>query len=190
MDAKRRLGLGILAALIAAGLATAATAQERTNQFGGEESESSDSGGSGGEPSGSIKLIDGSSFDEMIASFERNGLSVELTEDDQGAPQLKSTDKSEPFSVYFYSCTDGEACGFIQFSTGWNMENGITLAKIEEWNSTKVWGQAYRDEDKDPWLSMAINLKGGVTVENFDDTVDWWKFILREFETHIGWEAE
>jgi hypothetical protein len=183
-----------LAALVAGGLATAVTAQERTNQFGGEESQSSGSSdtgsGGGGESSDSIKLIDGSSFDEMIASFDRNGLSVELTEDDQGAPQLKSTDKGEPFSVYFYSCTDGEACGFIQFSTGWNMENGITLAKIEEWNSTKVWGQAYRDEDKDPWLSMAVNLKGGVTVENFDDTVDWWKFILREFETHIGWDAE
>lgn len=180
----RALAAAALACALTAGVAVA---QER-NQFDNEEGDAASGGGS---PSGSVELIDGSSFDEMIASFDRNGFSVELTEDSGGLPMLKSTDKDEPFSVYFYSCDDNKTnCGFIQFSTGWNMDNGITLAKVEEWNSSKVWGQAYRDEDKDPWLSMAVNLKGGVTVENFDDTVDWWKFILREFEEHIGWNAE
>jgi hypothetical protein len=184
----RRVSFGLrllAAAAIAGALATGAIAQQR-NQFNDTEAESSGDSA----PAGGVQLITGSTFDEMIASFKRNGFTVEMTEDSDGQPVLKSTDKNEPFSVYFYSCTEGKDCGFVQFSTGWNMDNGITLAKIEEWNSTKVWGQAYRDEDKDPWLSMAVNLKGGVTVENFDDTVDWWKFILREFETHIGWNAE
>lgn len=168
--------LRLLAAVaLAAGMATAAMAQD--TQFG-----SAEAGATG------AQLIDGSTFDLILASFARNGFDVELTEDSEGAPLIKSTRTDEPFSVYFYSCTDNTDCGFIQFTTGWNMENGITLAKVDEWNATKVWGQAFRDDDKDPWLSMAVNLKGGVTVENFDDTVDWWKVVLREFEKHIGWD--
>lgn len=144
--------------------------------------------GAGGAVAQQGRLVTASTFDLMIASFERNGFQVELTSDGVN-PQIKSTARSDPFTVHFYGCDqEGENCGFIQFTTGWNLEFGITLAKIEEWNSTKVFGQAYRDADKNPWLSMAVNLKGGVSVENFDDTVDWWKFVLREFEKHIGWE--
>jgi hypothetical protein len=166
----------LTAVALAAGMATSAMAQD--NQFGSAEP---------GAASG-VQLIDGSTFDLILASFARNGFDVELTEDSEGEPLIKSTRSGEPFSVYFYSCSDNTDCGFIQFTTGWNMENGITLAKVDEWNATKVWGQAFRDDDKDPWLSMAVNHKGGVTVENFDDTVDWWKVVLREFEKHIGWD--
>lgn len=134
------------------------------------------------------RLVTATTVDLIIAGFERNGFQVELTRDGVN-PQLKSTVRSEPFTVNFYGCDEnGENCTFIQFTTGWNLEFGITLAKIEEWNSTKVFGQAYRDANKNPWLSMPVNMKGGVSIENFDDTVDWWKFILREFEKHIGWE--
>jgi hypothetical protein len=172
------------AGVLAMGLAGEASAQKaKGNQF----TEESDSGGSG---AAAAQLITGSSFDLMIASFERNDLHVELNEDSDGDPLLKSTDKDNPFSVHFYGCTDHKDCGFIQFTSGWNLKDGITLAKIEEWNSTKVWGQAYRDEDKDPWLAMAVNLFGGVSVENFDDTVDWWKVILGQFEKHIEWDKQ
>jgi hypothetical protein len=100
----------------------------------------------------------------------------------------RSTDENNPFSILFYSCEDGKDCKVIQFSAGWNMKNGIPLARIEEWNASKLWGQAYRDEDKDPWLAMTVNLKGGVTVENFDDTVDWWRVVSNDFERHIEWD--
>jgi hypothetical protein len=173
---KRHPLLKLAVAVAVAGVAASAAAQD--NQFG----QSTGAVGSG------VQLIDGSTFDLILASFARNGFDVELTTDSEGAPLIKSTKPGEPFSVYFYSCRDNTDCGFIQFTTGWNLEDGITLAKVDEWNATKVWGQAFRDDEKDPWLSMAVNLKGGVTVENFDDTVDWWKVILREFEKHIGWD--
>jgi hypothetical protein len=134
-----------------------------------------------------IQLVDGSTIDLIIASLERNGFTVELTTDSGGDPMIRSTDRNAPFSVFFYSCTNGADCGYIQFSTGWSMPNGITLAKIEEWNATKSFGQAFRNADKNPWLAMVVNLKGGVTVENFDDTVDWWRVIIASFEEHIGW---
>ena len=172
--------------LLTGGLAAGALAQEKAatgdrNQF------ADDAGGSEG---GGVQLVTGSTYDLILASLEKSGFTGELTTDSEGDPLIKSTDKDEPFSVHFYGCTEGKDCEFVQFTSGWNMDNGITLAKIEEWNSNKVWGQAYRDDDKDPWLGLAVNLKGGVTVENFDDTVDWWRVILDQFEEHIGWSTE
>lgn len=180
------LGTAAAAVLLACGLATGAAAQDKAkgNQFTGSEG---DGGGAGG---GSGELITGSAYDMIVASLQRNGFTGELSEDSDGDPLIKSSDKDEPFSIHFYGCTDHKNCEFVQFTSGWNLKNGITLAKIEEWNSTKVWGQAYRDEEKDPWLGMAVNLKGGVTVENFDDTVDWWRVILDQFQKHIEWDKE
>jgi hypothetical protein len=58
---------------------------------------------------------------------------------------------------------------------------------IEQWNEDRVWGRAFIDPDNDPWIDLAVNLKGGVSPENFNDTVSWWWAVLRDFEEHIGW---
>ncbi len=170
----------------------AAMAQDKPASGGGDNQfgQPSSSGSTSTATTNPGDLITGNALDAIVASMERNGLKVELTEDSGGDPRIRSTDEDNPFSVHFYSCTDNTDCGVIQFSAGWNLKNGITLAKIEEWNATKLWGQAYRDEDKDPWLAMTVNLKGGVTVENFDDTVDWWRVVSGDFEKHIGWDAD
>ena len=175
---KQRFGRGaallLAAATITFGLTMAAAAQEKISG-----------------DSDAAEVVTGTTIEMIVASFERNGFRVEVLEDSEGAPLVKSTDKGEPFSVYFYGCSEeGEDCGFIQFTTGWNLDNGITLAQIEEWNANKLWGVASRDSEKDPWLSMTVNLRYGVTVENFDDTVDWWRVILGQFAEHIGWTAE
>lgn len=173
--------------LLAGGLATSAGAQESSgaNQFTDDAEES---GGSGGGPaSGGIELVTASTFDLILASLQRNGFAAELTTGGDGDPLIQSTDRDQPFSIQFYGCTDGKDCAFIQFIKGWNMDDGITLAKIEEWNAKKVWTKAYRDDEKDPWLTHPINLFGGVTVENLDDSIDWWKVMVKQFEEHIGW---
>ncbi|MBT6272781.1 MAG: hypothetical protein HOI95_01450 [Chromatiales bacterium] len=39
----------------------------------------------------------------------------------------------------------------------------------------------------DPFLEMNINMDGGLTVENFLDTLDWWRIVVRDFKQHIDW---
>ena len=119
--------------------------------------------------------------------MEENGFQVELTKDKSGDPLIRSTDKQEPFSIQFYKCTDGKDCQFMQFISGWDMPNGVQLQTLQDWNSKKVWGQAYRDDKKDPWLALPVNLKGGVTAENLSDTIDWWKTLLKQYAEFIGW---
>ncbi len=133
-------------------------------------------------------LITGTDYDEMIAALEKGGFKVSLSEDDDGDPLIESTDDDEPFTVHFYRCDDDHKCDAIQFVSGWNLDDGISLSKIEAWNREKVWGQAYRDESDDPWIAYAVNLYGGVSVENFEDSVEGWHNIMRDFEKHIGWD--
>jgi hypothetical protein len=133
------------------------------------------------------ELITGSDIDSIIASLSRNGFTVELSMDGDGDPMLESTDDDEPFTVNFYGCDNGDNCEYMQFVSGWDLEDGIDLESIEDWNKNRVWGRAFLDEDSDPWVDLAINLKGGVTVENLDDTVSWWWSVMRDFEDHIGW---
>ena len=135
-----------------------------------------------------ITLITGTDTDQMVAALEKDGFKVKMSEDDQGDPLIESTDEDEPFTVHFYRCNDHHECDAIQFVSGWNLTDGITLAKIEAWNQNKVWGQAYRDDKNDPWIALAVNLKGGVSEANFADTVDGWRNIMRDFEKHIGWK--
>jgi hypothetical protein len=96
-----------------------------------------------------------------------------------------------PFSVRFYDCDDKhDHCAYVQFTQGWNMKSGISLAKIEAWNEDNVWGQAYRDEDEDPWLALTVNFDGGITPENLDSWIDWWKVTVDDYAKHIGWNRK
>jgi hypothetical protein len=135
---------------------------------------------------GSAALITGSSFDGIVAALENNGFSVDMTTDGDGDPMIESTDNDEPFNVHFYGCTDGKDCEYIEFTEGWDLPNGTTPDVIEKWNEDRVWGRAYLDSENDPWVDMAVNLKGGVSAENFDDTVSWWWSVIRDFEDDIG----
>ena len=131
-------------------------------------------------------MITGSNFDGIIAALTNNGFSAMLTTDKGGDPLIQSTDPNAPFSISFYGCTNGKNCEYIQFVEGWHLPNGTTPDVIEKWNEKYVWGRAYIDSENDPWIDMAVNLKGGVTAENFDDTVSWWWSLTRDFESNIG----
>jgi hypothetical protein len=137
---------------------------------------------------GSASLITGSSFDAMMTALDNNGFRVKLSMDKDGDPLFESTDDDEPFTIHFYGCSAGKDCQYIQFEEGWDLKNGTTPDVIAKWNQQMVWGRAYLDSDNDPWIDLAVNLKGGVSAENFDDTVSWWWSVLRDFEDHIGWD--
>ncbi len=74
------------------------------------------------------------------------------------------------------------------FKAGYNLENGISTLKINEWNRTKRFSRAYIDDESDPFLEMDVNLDyDGVGSENFQDTLDWWRVSVESFEEFIDW---
>ena len=114
------------------------------------------------------------------------GYRARLETDSVGDPMIVSSAGGTDFSIYFYGCTNNRECKSLLFKVGFDLVDGTTLENVNAWNETTLFGRAYLDDEQDPWLEMAVNLDGGVSQANFEDTYDWWEVVLRQFEDHIG----
>ena len=108
--------------------------------------------------------------------------SASLGKDDTGDPLISGRMDGIKYSIYFYGCTDGAQCRDIQFATGWD-NSGVSMSDVNAWNKGKRYGKAYIDDEGDPIVEMSVNLYGGVTRKNLDDTFDWWRTVIKEFES-------
>ena len=121
---------------------------------------------------------------EEIENIARGYGSATLTKDDAGDPMVRGRIDGTIYLVVFYGCDDGINCRTIDFSASWD-EPDTTHAEMREWNQRKRFGAAYLDEDGDPTVEWSVNLFGGVPVENLDDTFDYWRIVLEDFEEFI-----
>ncbi len=74
------------------------------------------------------------------------------------------------------------------FSAGWEGDDrpdDLTDAMMADWNREKRFGKAYLDGDGNATVDMSVNLHGGVTRANLDDTIDWWRLVLVEFDDYF-----
>lgn len=136
---------------------------------------------------GKSVIVDATDPDTLQRLMQENGYVVSQDIDKYGDPRFESRISRTTTRVLFYGCKNGQNCKYIMFSAGWNLDDGIAGDVINEWNREKVWGKAHLDEENDPFLELVVNMDGGVTAENFLDTVDWWRITLEKFEKHINW---
>ncbi len=124
---------------------------------------------------------------EALADYMRQiGYRAELTTDDEGDPKIKSATGGANFSIYFYGCEQNKGCDSLQLSSGFDLDNGSSLNAVNSWNSKKRYGKAYLDDEKDPYIEYDVNLaKGGVSQENFRDTLEVWDRVLTDFRSYI-----
>lgn len=130
--------------------------------------------------------VDATDPERLVGIIRDLGYRARLETDRIGDPMIVSSVGGTDFNIYFFGCTEGARCMSLLFKVGYHLEAGTTLETVNAWNETSLFGRAYRDEDADPWLELAVNLHGGVSLDNFRDTFDWWEVILEEFEDHIG----
>lgn len=130
--------------------------------------------------------VDATEPDKLASVIRDLGYRASVEQDDAGDPMIRSSAGGIEFGIVFYGCTDGERCRTLLFQVGYDLESGTTAEVVEAWNEGILFGRAYLDEEADPWLEMPVNLFGGVSRENFEDTFDWWETILGDFERHIG----
>jgi len=123
----------------------------------------------------------------MAEVLRAMGYRAELTKDDQGDPKIVSATGGSNFRIYFYGCTANVNCTSIQFAAGFDLTNGSTLEVMNAWNTAKRYSKSYLDNEQDPLIEMDVNLSfGGVSEENFRDTLDLWDSLLGQFKQHIG----
>lgn len=121
---------------------------------------------------------------EKLAQLVRGFGSATLEKDDYGDPLITGRINGSKYGIYFYGCDDNRDCKDVQFAAAWAGYD-VSMAQINEWNRTKRYGKAYLDSDGDPNVELIVNLKYGVSRDNFDDTIDWWMLTMKEFEQFI-----
>ncbi len=123
---------------------------------------------------------------EVAAVLRAKNLTVEITKDDAGDPMIKSSSSDLNWRVYFYDCTGGR-CTSIQFSSGFDLDNGMTYAKCNEWNYTKRFGRCALDDEMDPYVRYDIDVAKGYTSESMAYALDTWLLVVPTFSTFIGY---
>ena len=140
--------------------------------------------------SSTVALAEVTATDENVVmkAMQDFGLIATMGTDSQGDPKISSRVSDTKFSVYFYGCQDNKNCSSILIKAGYDLNNGISALKINEWNRDKRFAKAYIDDEGDPFLEMDINLDfDGVGNKNFEDNLDWWRLLVEDFEEFIDW---
>lgn len=124
----------------------------------------------------------------VLKAMQDFGLVATMGTDNDDDPKISSRVSDTKFSVYFYGCQDNTNCTSVLIKAGYDLDNGISALKVNKWNRKKRFAKAYIDDEGDPYLEMDINLAyEGVGNKNFEDTLDWWRLLVEDFEEFIDW---
>lgn len=132
-------------------------------------------------------LVDASDVEIIATLIQEEGYRAVVGTDSVSDPMITSSANGYEFEVYFYGCTDGENCRDIQFTAAFVVEDGMSLTSAQDFNLEKRWAKVYLDEESNPRLEMDVNMYGGVSATNFNDTLDWWVIIMQDFMEYIGY---
>lgn len=124
---------------------------------------------------------------EAVAWLQKSGYKAELTKDESGDPLINSAADGHDFKIYFYDCDAAKRCKALQFSAGFDLKQGLTLEKANEWNRKNRYLKAYLDDDMDPYVQYDVNVNAGRTVAGLDDDFGVWTGMLGDFTTFIDW---
>jgi hypothetical protein len=126
---------------------------------------------------------------ELAAVMQRAGYRAELATHANGNPEITSSASGLEFYVNFYGCDQSEVkeCESIELYIGFDFGKGYAVESVNQWNRENRFSIAYLDHEDDPFLTMNINVAGGVTAEMLVDCLNTWSSQLGEFKTFIDW---
>lgn len=136
-------------------------------------------------PASAQALIDATRPNEVLAIAQNYG-SGQLDVDGVGDPMIIGEMEDVTYTVVFYGCQNNVNCTSLLFRAGFS-KPGFSTGDMNVWNAERLFGRAYIDNEGDPIIEMTVNLFGGVSAQNLDDTFDWWRVVLTQFKEHINW---
>lgn len=126
--------------------------------------------------------VDGSDPGQIAKLLQDAGYRAQMDTAADNTPMIISSAEGVEFAIYFFGCEGGGKCTSIQYSAGFDMPDGMTYEKVNEWNSSKRFGSVHLDDEKDPYIQMDVNLDFGVSDKNFMDTFDYWRTMIKLFD--------
>ncbi len=129
-------------------------------------------------------MITGNDFDRIFEIAGAYGPVERRTGDD--GPWIRGELDSTVYTVTFLNCNDANAnCTSVQFRAWWNSDGAHTVDHMNQWNRDRRFSAAYLDGRGNPTIEFDVNLAGGVTAVNFDETVQWWQAVLGQFKDMV-----
>ena len=135
----------------------------------------------------SANEIDARNPDTVLTALQDLGYRATLGSDSDGDPKVTSTIEAVNYTIFFYGCRDGLNCESIQFAAAFDVPEVLTAAMMNDWNTTKLMGEATVADDGDPRLTFFVTTTGGLTRENFVKIVALWGASMSDFKDFIDW---
>lgn len=123
---------------------------------------------------------------QAILAFARARGDARLLEDEYGDPLIEAIADGRPYDITFYDCRGHSDCQSVMLRAGF-AGNGHSEADMAAWNRAQRFGKAYLDAAGNPIVELDVNLTGGVTAANLEDTFDRWTRTLDAFAGHVGY---
>ncbi len=133
----------------------------------------------------SSSLVDATDPAMLAAIIQDLGYMAEIGVDNVGDPMITTEVEGYPTNIFFYGCTDGANCQTLQFSAGFEANGSVSMRDAAEFNRQKRWSNVYIDDEGNPRIEMDVNMYGGVSKLNFEDTFDWWTVVMSSFIEYI-----
>jgi hypothetical protein len=132
--------------------------------------------------SGTITGLDVDRIAEIARAY---GPAERRTDDAEDGPWIRAEMDGIVYTISFLNCTNATNCTSVQFRAWWNSEGAHSMEDMNRWNRERRFSAAYLDRNDNATLEYDVNLAGGVPAVNFDDTVQWWQAVLREFRSTV-----
>lgn len=127
------------------------------------------------------------SRNSLGAHLRTLSMKVEDTTEPGGTPWLTVTTKDgRIFNVFFYVCANqaspASPCEQLQFRILWDNDKRRTSDDVNKFHLEKVYGRGYLTEDRKMiGLEYAMHLKGGVTIGNIVENIEYFLRVVDDF---------
>jgi hypothetical protein len=132
------------------------------------------------------KLFDAGDPAQVAAALREAGYKAELKKNSSGEPLISSAANGDTFTIEFYDCKQGVACGSFQFFSWYRKDPLFDVAFVNEWNAKKRFLKAVIDKDGDMSLYLDVTAVGRITQAAFADWVDWYQVMDAEMDKFIA----
>ncbi|MCC5971196.1 MAG: YbjN domain-containing protein [Pararhodobacter sp.] len=126
-------------------------------------------------------MVSGADIDRITELAGAYGPAERQFHDIDDGPWIRAEMDDVVYTISFFNCTEGENCTSVQLRAWWESDDAHSLMQMNDWNRHRRFGAAYLDINDNATIEFDVNLTGGVTALNFDDTLQWWQLVLTEF---------
>ena len=132
------------------------------------------------------ELVNAKNPATIKAILESQGWPATLVTKDGDDPYIESNRNGLKFLVLFMNCEDNRNCKTLQYYMGFSDAKDVSLDRLNQWNRTKRFARAYRDDEGDPVLEMDVDVDfAGIPRENLSETLNTWSSLMDSFREYV-----